>query len=408
MALMTRVVQACVLIAAFLYYIHVHYVVHEDWGSGFRALLTPKERRIALFSEGAFYFSFGQQFVDADTPLDGFRGLLADNRTEYPDTIIPLQRFNIFPELVNGAAFRSLRWITGSEAGVGALLDPILGPNNSDFLVFHVNVMIVLGGLQWAILVGAAWALSTPDGAGRGATLAAGVAAGVAGALCLAHFPVQQPLPYTRTYLHPELRENWATHALWLQVALVARCLRCGPAAARPGSSARRRWLAALTAATMAFALPWQFAPFVILLETCALAGGYVLGQVRAPALALVVRALLAAVLGTSALMLGNEMLLASFALALLVAIELVLAADRPRGGGDGAARPPAGFARRVARMLAAAVGGALLKVYFARVLGARDDAHVFNMLKAKFRAPGSPLRPPGEHMQTMLHVKIV
>ena len=39
---------------------------------------------------------------------------------------------------------------------------------------------------------------------------------------------MQQHLPYTRAYLHPELRENWATWALWLQVALVCRCLRGG------------------------------------------------------------------------------------------------------------------------------------------------------------------------------------
>ena len=77
---------ALVCAAAFVYGVHLHLVVHEDWGAGFRAQLTPKERRMALFSEGAFYFSFGQQFIDADTPADGIRGLLADRRTDRRQT----------------------------------------------------------------------------------------------------------------------------------------------------------------------------------------------------------------------------------------------------------------------------------------------------------------------------------
>ena len=117
-----KLLAALVCAAAFVYGVHLHLIIHEDWGAGFRALLSRKERRMALFSEGAFYFSFGQQFVDADTPAAGLRGLLADRRTEHPNTIVPLRRFNIAPELLCGAAFRSLRWLLGVLPVVASLL----------------------------------------------------------------------------------------------------------------------------------------------------------------------------------------------------------------------------------------------------------------------------------------------
>ena len=52
-----------------------------------------------LFSETGFYYSFYEDVVAADTIGEAFDVLLRDNRSEHPDTINALGRFNIYPGL---------------------------------------------------------------------------------------------------------------------------------------------------------------------------------------------------------------------------------------------------------------------------------------------------------------------
>ncbi|SOV13449.1 conserved Plasmodium membrane protein, unknown function [Plasmodium sp. gorilla clade G2] len=66
------------------------------------------EQRLSLYSEESFYFSFYNDIVKSNTFLEGINCLLKDNRSEYPDTINAIKRFNIYPEIILGALWKGL------------------------------------------------------------------------------------------------------------------------------------------------------------------------------------------------------------------------------------------------------------------------------------------------------------
>ncbi|CAD7952919.1 unnamed protein product, partial [Amoebophrya sp. A25] len=64
-----------------------------------------------LTTESGFYYSFYDGFVRAPSWYAAFESVLQDSRSEYPDVIIPLQRFNIWPEVVCAVAFRAMAYV---------------------------------------------------------------------------------------------------------------------------------------------------------------------------------------------------------------------------------------------------------------------------------------------------------
>lgn len=51
------------------------------------------------------YFAITSIF-SAESLVDGIYGIVYDNITEYPSTINVLKRFNLYPELIIGSAYR--------------------------------------------------------------------------------------------------------------------------------------------------------------------------------------------------------------------------------------------------------------------------------------------------------------
>ncbi|EWC89041.1 hypothetical protein PFNF54_02163 [Plasmodium falciparum NF54] len=66
------------------------------------------EQKLSLYSEESFYFSFYNDIVKSNTFGEGINYLLKDNRSEYPDTINAIKRFNIYPEIILGALWKGL------------------------------------------------------------------------------------------------------------------------------------------------------------------------------------------------------------------------------------------------------------------------------------------------------------
>ncbi|SOV75501.1 conserved Plasmodium membrane protein, unknown function [Plasmodium sp. gorilla clade G3] len=66
------------------------------------------EQKLSLYSEESFYFSFYNDIVKSNTFWEGINYLLKDNRSEYPDTINAIKRFNIYPEIILGALWKGL------------------------------------------------------------------------------------------------------------------------------------------------------------------------------------------------------------------------------------------------------------------------------------------------------------
>ncbi|KMZ95887.1 hypothetical protein PVMG_03961 [Plasmodium vivax Mauritania I] len=84
------------LFAALTFYKRFRYTFYRNY----------EEQKLSLYSEESFYFSFFDDIVKSETYLEGLKLLLRDDRSEYPNTINAIRRFNIYPEVVLGTVWR--------------------------------------------------------------------------------------------------------------------------------------------------------------------------------------------------------------------------------------------------------------------------------------------------------------
>ena len=200
----------------------------------------------ALQTENAFYYSYFQELVDCESFADGLGRIVWDRRTEYPDTLNAIRRFNIYQEILLALEFRFLRDL-GLEL-----------PHPFHFFRMHI---ILLNGLGQATLGLLAVEISGSPLAAVGCYLAS----------FLNRFQTSRLGNYTSS----DLRELWGIPLLWVQSYLVWRALL---SSYRYGMLRSLR--VGLTVATFAFIVSWQFSPFLLLLQATALyfvciVGGY-------------------------------------------------------------------------------------------------------------------------------------
>jgi hypothetical protein len=69
--------------------------------------LTRMEHVAHFKTENAFYASYFDDVLRAPSPLAALRGVVGNNRTEYPNTINALHRFNVAQEVTLGLAHRA-------------------------------------------------------------------------------------------------------------------------------------------------------------------------------------------------------------------------------------------------------------------------------------------------------------
>lgn len=125
------------------------------------------EQKMSMFSETAFYFSFYEDVVNSSEKIYNIiQKMIFDDRTEYPDVINSLSRFNIYQELMLGVMYRALRALDNrlkllthliySLNSSGNLLKNTIGYNISsyeniilstpfNFYYFSVNLLLGFG-----------------------------------------------------------------------------------------------------------------------------------------------------------------------------------------------------------------------------------------------------------------------
>ncbi|CAJ1397233.1 unnamed protein product [Effrenium voratum] len=203
--------------------------------------LSPNLAAVAaLQTENAFYYSYFQELVDSESLLEGFQRIIWDRRTEYPEVLNAIRRFNIYQEILLAVEYRLLGLL-----GLGFAL-----PHPFDFFRLHI---VVLNGVGQGFLCLLASEISGNP---------------FAGLLCfLVSFLNRFQTSRLGNYTSSDLRELWGIPLLWVQSYLVWRVLL---ASHQP--SQRRRWLLlGLMLVTIAFIVSWQFSPFLLLLQATAL-----------------------------------------------------------------------------------------------------------------------------------------
>ncbi|XP_053528186.1 probable C-mannosyltransferase DPY19L3 isoform X2 [Artibeus jamaicensis] len=205
--------------------------LHENdlWFSNIKEV----EREISFRTECGLYYSYYKQMLQAPSLLQGFRGLMYDNKTESMRTINLLQRMNIYQEVFLSILYRALP--------VQKYLEPVY---------FYIYTLFGLQAIYVAALYVTSWLLS--------GTWLAGLLA--------ASWYVTNRVDTTRVEFTVPLRENWALPFFAVQVAAVTYFLRPD---LRPLSE--RLALVTIFVSTFVFSLTWQFNQFTMLLQALGL-----------------------------------------------------------------------------------------------------------------------------------------
>eukprot|EP00927_Polykrikos_kofoidii_P006364 TRINITY_DN12582_c0_g2_i1.p1 TRINITY_DN12582_c0_g2~~TRINITY_DN12582_c0_g2_i1.p1 ORF type:complete len:1076 (+),score=144.74 TRINITY_DN12582_c0_g2_i1:77-3304(+) len=268
--------------------------------------LSPEEQTVAaLRTECAFYYSYYAEAVAAPTWTAAVWSAFRDRRSEAPDTINALYRFNVYQELFCGLICRFLRWIVGEQW----LPHP--------WYVYR-HCCYLLQGAGHASLV--LMAASCGGYGVRGAALPAA-------ALIIMMFLHRR----TTMRIHDEgmltLREHWAMPLINCQILALHRMLIGHPALGGIGGRNWSRWRWVFRCCTVLSILAWQFSAFAFLLQVsavflCALLACS-LGARRA--LEDVVLDHLGCVAVSAAFLFGNELLVHHMLVTQCVAIWTVL-----------------------------------------------------------------------------------
>uniref|UniRef100_A0A8C2QNC6 Dpy-19 like C-mannosyltransferase 3 n=1 Tax=Cricetulus griseus TaxID=10029 RepID=A0A8C2QNC6_CRIGR len=205
--------------------------LHENdlWFSNIKEV----EREISFRTECGLYYSYYKEMLQAPTLLQGFHGLIYDNKTESMRTINLLQRMNIYQEVFLSVLYRVLP--------IQKYLEPVY---------FYIYTLFGLQAVYVAALYMTSWLLS--------GTWLSGLLAAL--------WYVTNRTDTTRVEFTIPLRENWALPFFAIQIAAITYFLRPN---LQPLSE--RLTLLAIFISTFLFSLAWQFNQFMMLLQALVL-----------------------------------------------------------------------------------------------------------------------------------------
>nr|CEL66154.1 TPA: hypothetical protein BN1204_019750 [Neospora caninum Liverpool] len=373
----------------FLFFLYRRHRLTFEW--------PYEKQQISAYSEGSFYYSFFNDVIAAPTWRAGLDAVLRDERSEHPDVVNALRRFNVYQELLAGLLYRALHALLGD-----AWLTEYIARTPFNF---YTACVFLLQALGVAVLVGLA-----------------AVTGGSAFCAC-ACFGFFFANYYHRLVVRVQatpLRENWALPFLWINIATVVVLLQTHARiqrvmlrrwatrkdSAKPSASAvpcrdakchaalrqrEKKLLALLFLSTLLLLVLWQFGVFVITTQVAALFATLLVGFPVERLMRRVFAVLCAAFVANVFLHFFPRYLLLSFLPHTLFSVVFVLLAwpisrlrtarqKESSGGAGGAALRL--FPQNVQRGFLAVVLCLLIRLS----LGGfdKDDSHVFQLLLYK------------------------
>ncbi|KAJ7322659.1 hypothetical protein JRQ81_018946 [Phrynocephalus forsythii] len=354
------------LIAAIVGIFHWYYISTLFENDRNFSHLSALEKEMSFRTEMGLYYSYFKTIIEAPSFCNGLWMIMNDKLTEYPLTINTLKRFNLYPEIVLASWYRMYMavmnaagietqhcWTVNRGEGISSVENcEGLGDPPS----FYVAIVFLLNGLMVSVffLYG---------------TYLSGSRSG--GLLTVACFFFNHG-ESTRVMWTPPLRESFSYPFLVLQMLLLTYILRT--------QNINRRSLIALSVSNVFFMLPWQFAQFVLLTQVASLFGIYILGFIDSSKLQKIIYAHMASLAVCFVLMFGNSMLLTSYYAAALVVSWGVL-----EFGPKYLKLHRKNVPLWAVEGFACLFGTITLKSFMCLILGLTDDAHITNLLKAKF-----------------------
>ncbi|KAL3831444.1 hypothetical protein ACJMK2_023195 [Sinanodonta woodiana] len=327
--------------------------------------LSTLERELAFRTEMGLYYSYYKTIIEAPAFSDGLISVMYDNITEYPLTINVLKRFNLYPEVVLAAGYRTYEAISAAmkrptkmcwSVNRGEGMPPVLSCEGlGEPAYFYIEAVFALNGLMMSIFFL------------FGTYLSGSIFGGV---LVVCSFFYNHG-ECTRVQWTPPLRESFAYPFLVMQMFLVTHIIRM--------KAPTKLHSLLLAFATVCFMLPWQFAQFALLTQTVAVFATYVLGFIGSHKMYVFLTGQVSGFLISYILLFGNEMLLTSFFCSCLITVTLIVLLE------------PFLEALKI-RVVIWGLQGILLgvgtlgiKLVIAKALQVADDAHIADIFRSKF-----------------------
>ncbi|XP_071519815.1 protein C-mannosyl-transferase DPY19L1-like isoform X1 [Panulirus ornatus] len=356
------VVLVCAICFGVVHSVHVATMFENDRHFSH---LSNLEREMTFRTEMGLYYSYYKTLVNADSFLIGLNRLMHDNLTEYPETINTLQRFNLYPELVLGGTYRIFNAVTswlGLEMRVcwqvsrGGGLAPVISCEGlGDPAYWYLAGVWVSAGFTAAFLFI------------QGTALSGDLLGGFITIICFFFNHGEA----TRIQWTPPLRESFAfpwSIALSIAVTHVVRAPR--PVWTRP---------LILGTITLVYLLCWQFAQFSVVAVVGIVYAMYTIGIINPLPMLLVLLGISYGFLNNVVLQFGNALLVSSPLAGCLLGVLLLYLFMEP-------IIQHLPFPTNTGVQLAFLfISCTACKIELSRIFGIEDDAHIINILKAKF-----------------------
>ncbi|XP_031552907.1 probable C-mannosyltransferase DPY19L1 [Actinia tenebrosa] len=345
--------------------LHSKHVSHMFENERFFSHLSALERELSFRTEMGLYYSYYKTIVEAPNFFDGVYDIMHCNVTEFPDTVNTLKRFNLYPEVVLGFMFRCYEQLASYfnyqtkvcyTVNRGQGLPPVQSCEGlGELSFFYVFFIFSLSGLMMACFFILCYYLS------------GSILGGILGTLCYFYNHGEA----TRVMWTPPLRESFSYPFLVAQLLVVTYTIK----------SVTVNWWNILLVAvtTITFMIPWQFAQFVLLTQTCALFGLYALRFLTSHKLCIILYGLAIAHAVNFVFQFGNSMLLSSFFLSALISTLVIAKLETP------ISKLPNQICIWLVQAVIFVVGTFSIKISIAKSLGIEDDAHIVSILKSKF-----------------------
>lgn len=315
--------------------------LHENdlWFSNIKEV----EREISFRTECGLYYSYYKQMLQAPTLLQGFHGLIYDNKTESMRTINLLQRMNIYQEVFLSVLYRVLP--------IQKYLEPVY---------FYIYTLFGLQAVYVTALYITSWLLS--------GTWLSGLLAAL--------WYVTNRIDTTRVEFTIPLRENWALPFFAIQIAAITYFLRPN---LQPLSE--RLTLLAIFVSTFLFSLTWQFNQFMMLLQALVLFILDSLDMLPAVKATWLYGIQISCLLLVCMLQFFNSMILGSLLISFNLSVLIVRKLQKNLKTGT--------FLTRIWKLLLHLLLVFCLTLFLnniiKKILNLKSDEHIFKFLKAKF-----------------------
>lgn len=336
--------------------------------------LSTLEREMTFQTEMGLYYSYFKEVSEAETFLNGIEFLMNDNRTEFPSVINTLRRFNVYPELVIGGAYRIYTYVSQMlgirdevcwivERGNG--MKPVQSCEGMGVpAVFYVSAIFAWNGLVSGLLFLYGYYLTN--------TVCGGI-------MCTACFFFNHS-ECTRVQWTPPLRESFGYPIFLAQMLYTSHVI------SRPKPSARQK--IPIIILNVMFSLTWQFAQFALLTQIIAVMIMFLLKIIHPNTAYNIIHAHVLALILNFVLLFGNVMLISSFYAAFLVASLATLHCHKF------IVKITAAKLSTITRCFCVLLEVIIiLFVFFVfrfsvkHVFVIQDDDHIFDILKSKFTA---------------------